>query len=90
MTRVPALFPFVTLAVLVFADRSVLSHSPRVVALTAAERAATTPASVVLNDNLEPAGDLRDGVLTLGLRAGAGMWRPEGPSGRALRINQQS
>jgi FtsP/CotA-like multicopper oxidase with cupredoxin domain len=41
---------------------------------------------VLLNDNRRPAGSLREGVLTLRLRAAAGVWKPEGSSGRALRI----
>jgi FtsP/CotA-like multicopper oxidase with cupredoxin domain len=43
-------------------------------------------ATVVLNDNQHAAGVLREGVLTLNLRAGAGLWNPEGPAGRTLRI----
>ena len=39
-----------------------------------------TPQPVVPNDNRQAAGALRDGVLTLELRAQAGLWRPEGES----------
>jgi hypothetical protein len=47
------------------------------------------PASaiVVANDNRRPAGTLDRGTLTLTLRAGRGIWRPEGPSGPALSID---
>src|SRR6185503_14566688 len=46
------------------------------------------PASsiVVANDNRRPAGTLDHGTLTLTLRAGRGIWRPEGPSGPGLSI----
>jgi FtsP/CotA-like multicopper oxidase with cupredoxin domain len=43
-------------------------------------------APVVSNDNREAAGRLRDGVLTLDLRAGSGFLRPGGDSGRVVRI----
>jgi FtsP/CotA-like multicopper oxidase with cupredoxin domain len=42
--------------------------------------------SVVIHDNRQPAGSLRDGALTIELRARAGVWRPEGEAGRAIRI----
>ena len=86
MQRVPTRLTFVALTALVFADRPVLSLEPHAAALATVEHAVSTPASVVLNDNMEPAGDLQDGVLTLGLRAAKGEWRPEGPSGRVFRI----
>jgi FtsP/CotA-like multicopper oxidase with cupredoxin domain len=41
---------------------------------------------VVTNDNTVPAGRLSNGVLTLNLRAALGVWRPEGRSRRAIRI----
>ena len=41
---------------------------------------------VVPNDNRRAAGKLDRGTLTLTLRAGRGVWRPEGPSGPALSI----
>jgi FtsP/CotA-like multicopper oxidase with cupredoxin domain len=56
------------------------------------EPAAACPASdsscttVVPNDNRRPAGSLRDGTLTLALRAGTGTWYPEGPSGPPLQV----
>jgi manganese oxidase len=43
--------------------------------------------AVVVNDNRHPAGSLQDGALTLELRARAGIWRPEGESGRTIRID---
>ena len=39
-----------------------------------------------LNDNRTAAGQLRDGVLTLTLRAGVGQWRPEGAGGPVLTV----
>jgi FtsP/CotA-like multicopper oxidase with cupredoxin domain len=42
--------------------------------------------SVEPNDNRQAAGTLVDGALTLNLRAAFGLWRPEGGSGPALRI----
>ena len=41
---------------------------------------------VATNDNRQAAGTLRDGVLTLELRAQQGLWRPEGESGPAIKI----
>src|SRR5262245_43098711 len=38
------------------------------------------------NDNTRRAGSLDRGTLTLALRAGAGHWKPEGPSGPALHV----
>ena len=43
-------------------------------------------ATVVANDNRRAAGTLDRGTLTLTLRAGRGIWRPEGPSGPGLSI----
>jgi FtsP/CotA-like multicopper oxidase with cupredoxin domain len=42
--------------------------------------------SIVINDNRRPAGVLENGTLTVQLRAGVGLWRPEGEAGPALRI----
>ncbi len=42
--------------------------------------------SVAINDNRRPAGSLEGDVLTLSLRAGRGVWHPEGPAGSALTI----
>jgi len=42
--------------------------------------------AVVTHDNRQAAGSLYDSVLTLELRAHAGLWRPEGHHGRAIRI----
>jgi len=41
------------------------------------------PASIEPNDNRQPAGELRDGVLTLALVAAPGAWRPEAERGLA-------
>ena len=49
----------------------------------------STPAplpAVAINDNRQAAGTLRDGTLTLRLRASEGLWRPEGDAGPALRM----
>ena len=43
--------------------------------------------TVVANDNRHPAGVVDGGVVTIRLRAAAGTWRPEGPSGPALAID---
>src|SRR5215207_10522344 len=50
----------------------------------AASDDATVP--VVSNDNRRPAGTLENDVLTLTLRAGRGVWHPEGPAGPGLTI----
>ena len=42
--------------------------------------------AVEINDNRRPAGELKDGVLTLELRAARGMWHPEGDSGAGIEI----
>ena len=57
-------------------------------AATAASAAPPDPASqiVVANDNRQPSGRLRAGTLTLALRAGRGIWRPEGLSGPGLSV----
>jgi hypothetical protein len=44
------------------------------------------PARVLANDNRRPAGTLANGSLVLKLRAGAGLWRPEGAAGPALTV----
>ncbi|MBA2305930.1 MAG: hypothetical protein H0W08_25330 [Acidobacteria bacterium] len=41
---------------------------------------------MLANDNRTAAGTLIDGVLSLELRAEAGVWRPAGQSGPAIRI----
>ncbi len=41
---------------------------------------------VIVNNNRRPAGALEGDVLTLTLRAGRGVWHPEGPSGPGLTI----
>jgi FtsP/CotA-like multicopper oxidase with cupredoxin domain len=42
--------------------------------------------SVQPNDNLHAAGTLNRGTLTIALRAGEGIWRPEGPAGPSLEV----
>jgi FtsP/CotA-like multicopper oxidase with cupredoxin domain len=58
------------------------------IAATATASPAPHPTSqiVAVNDNRRPAGRLDRGTLTLTLRAGRGIWRPEGPSSPALSI----
>ena len=55
---------------------------------SAARAVAGPPASetVTANDNTRAAGTTADAVVTLKLRAAAGMWRPEGDGGPSLRI----
>jgi hypothetical protein len=59
-------------------------------ACPAAARASSSrenPSSIVEpNDNTRRAGTLDSGTLTLALYAGAGQWKPEGPSGPALQV----
>jgi FtsP/CotA-like multicopper oxidase with cupredoxin domain len=43
-------------------------------------------APVVPNDNRRAAGNLMNDVLTLDLRAGEGMWKPQGERGPAFRV----
>lgn len=58
------------------------------VATTAAARTSInpTPQPVAVHDNRQPAGSLEGAVLTLNLRAGRGVWHPEGPGGPAVTI----
>ena len=42
--------------------------------------------SVVINDNRRPAGSIQGDILKLSLRAGRGVWHPEGPAGAALTV----
>ena len=42
--------------------------------------------TVVPNDNRVAAGAVHDGVLSLELRAGVGIWRPGGQDGPALTV----
>jgi FtsP/CotA-like multicopper oxidase with cupredoxin domain len=46
--------------------------------------AAPANESIAPNDNRQPAGKLENGVLTIGLEARTGTWRPEGEHGRVL------
>jgi FtsP/CotA-like multicopper oxidase with cupredoxin domain len=50
--------------------------------LCAADRRPTISA----NDNRSPAGELRDGVLTISLELGEGLWHPESEEGEALTV----
>src|SRR5690349_14844984 len=67
-----------SLAALIFGAPSV----PPTKAASAADVAA-----VITHGNQHAAGTLKDGVLHLELRAGAGLWRPEKESGPALEID---
>src|SRR5687767_127956 len=51
-----------------------------------AAAAAGGASPVHINDNRHPAGTVADGVLSVSLRAGLGLWRPEGQSGPELTI----
>ncbi len=42
--------------------------------------------SIVANDNRVPAGELRDGVLSLQLELRRGIWHPEGEDGEAIPV----
>jgi FtsP/CotA-like multicopper oxidase with cupredoxin domain len=50
--------------------------------LSAADRLPT----IAANDNRSPAGELRDGVLTISLELGEGQWHPESEEGEALTV----
>jgi FtsP/CotA-like multicopper oxidase with cupredoxin domain len=50
--------------------------------LCAADRLPT----IAANDNRSPAGELRDGVLTISLELGEGQWHPESEEGAALTV----
>lgn len=47
---------------------------------------ADTPAAIVTNQNRSPAGQLRDGVLSLHLEIGQGVWHPESDTGLEIPI----
>jgi FtsP/CotA-like multicopper oxidase with cupredoxin domain len=55
-------------------------------AVTPSPLAAQETQAVVANDNRRPAGTLEGNILVLSLRAGRGVWHPEGPSGPGLTI----
>jgi FtsP/CotA-like multicopper oxidase with cupredoxin domain len=70
-------------------------RAPLILLTVVAWPVATATASVLINpaaplvvaqDNRKPAGSLEANVLTLNLRAGRGVWRPEGPTGPAVTI----
>ena len=48
--------------------------------------AADRPPTIAPNDNRSPAGELRDGVLTISLELGVGQWHPESEEGEALTV----
>ena len=49
-------------------------------------RAADLPPTIAANDNRTPAGELRDGVLTISLELGEGQWHPESEEGQVLTV----
>lgn len=49
-------------------------------------RAADRLPAIAANDNRSPAGELRDGVLTISLEIGEGQWHPESEDGKALTV----
>ena len=53
---------------------------------SAGESATGELPAVEINDNRRPAGTLKDGVLTLELRAARGTWHPEGSAGPGIEI----
>jgi FtsP/CotA-like multicopper oxidase with cupredoxin domain len=48
--------------------------------------AADHPPAIAANDNRSPAGELRDGVLSISLELGEGQWHPESEQGPALTV----
>lgn len=48
--------------------------------------AASTPTPISANDNRLPAGELRDGVLTVRLELGEGQWHPESEDGEVFTV----
>src|SRR5262245_4854920 len=55
-------------------------------ATLASDRPAPPLPTIVTHDNRQPAGTLRNGVLTLELKVQTGLWHPEGGDKRAIRI----
>ena len=49
--------------------------------------AAQSPVAIATNDNRSPAGELRNGVLTIHLEVDEGLWHPQSEAGEALRIH---
>ena len=49
-------------------------------------RASEVLPPIVINQNHNPAGELRDGVLNLQLEVGKGMWRPEADDGMGVAV----
>jgi FtsP/CotA-like multicopper oxidase with cupredoxin domain len=57
------------------------------VACTATQQlAAGSLPAIIANDNRAPAGELRNGILTLHLEVGEGQWHPESEEGEAIPI----
>ncbi len=54
--------------------------------LAAGPAAPRSAERIVPNDNRQPAGTLRNGVLTVALEARSGAWLPEGDGGRTLDV----
>lgn len=48
--------------------------------------ASDRPPPIAANDNRSPAGELRNGVLTISLELGEGQWHPESEDGAALTV----
>lgn len=80
----PAVASIVLSAVISAAAAHASSHHPH--DATAHDAGDHQLRVITANDNRRPAGTLADGVLTLELRAGLGLWRPEGDAGPALRV----
>ncbi len=82
MRRYLRLVKLLSLSALTFAVALLPPGAPA--AVHAGATAAPTP--VEINDNRTPAGSRAGDTLTLELRAGLGVWWPEGPSGPSLTV----
>lgn len=60
-----------------------LASSP----ITARAALREAPTRIVANDNTRPAGMANGNTVKIGLRAAAGLWRPEGPDGPTLTVD---
>ena len=56
------------------------------IGITCLLRAADRLPAITANDNRSPAGELRDGVLTISLELGEGQWHPESEEGQVLTV----
>jgi FtsP/CotA-like multicopper oxidase with cupredoxin domain len=65
----------------------VIVRCAAVVLLIPAAMAAETLPPIQTHDNRNPSGQLRDGVLSIRLEIGRGLWHPEAENGAALAIN---